>query len=217
MNNKINIRLYYHPKEKRRTCTLEKLVDSTQENNNDNCCYISYNNYYNYCGTIYYSECYNFVYTDNDAIGCCHLFPSNKLLGYHKYDCEKIIILYDYNKYINNIFEVKYVYFAQHSSKQGQWKKWEECNYDNIMDKPTLNIYVALGSHASYPKPKTTFRVFCFGNDNCSYNDKYSILINNYYKALDIETPIRMNKIIKQVPEKEMTLLQKLLIPLTLL
>jgi hypothetical protein len=215
MNNKINIRLYYHPKEKRRTCTLENLINSTPVNNNT-CCYIGYNNNYYYSGNRYYSECYYFLYTDNDAIGCCHLFPSNKYLGYHKYDCEKIIILYDYDKYLNNIFEAKHVYFAEHSSKQGQWKKWEECNYDYVFDKPTLNIYVALGSHASYPKPKTTFRIFCFGNDNCSYNDKYSFLVNNYYEALDIQSPIRMNKIVKQVPEKEMTLLQKFFIPLTL-
>jgi hypothetical protein len=217
MNYNTYIRLYYHPKEKRKTCTIQDLINTTSNIKNDNmCCYVAKNDNYIYKNTRYYSECYYFVYTNNDAIGCFHLCPSNKSLGYHKYDCEKVIVLYDYNKYLTNIFEGKYIYFAQHSSKQGQWLKWKDCNIDYVLDKPTLNIYVALGSHASYPKPKTTIRIFCFGNDNCSYNEKYSKFIMNYYDALDIQSPIRMEKVVKQVPEKEMTKLQKVCIPFTL-
>ena len=38
----------------------------------------------------------------------------------------------------------------------------------------------------------------------------------NYYNAIDIQSPIRMEKVVKQVPEKEMTKIQKFCIPLTL-
>ncbi len=215
--NKINLKLYFHPKEKRRLATINNLLNTNVAiNNNNNCTYVASNDNYYYKGIKYYCECYYFLYTDNDAIGCCNLFPSNKSLGYHKYDCEKVIVLFDYNKYITNIYEPKYVYFAQHSSRQGQWKKWEDCDTHNLLDKPTLYIYVARGSHASYPKPKTTFRIFCFGNDTCSYNEKYAVLINNYYYAMDLVKPIRMSSIVNYVPEKEMSLLQKFIIPLSL-
>ena len=215
MNNKININLFFHPKEKRRLCKLQNIYGSVI-NKNDNCCYIGYNDNYSYNGNRYYGECYYFLYTDNDAIGCCDICPSNKYLGYHKFDCERVIILYNYEKYLDNIYVAEHVYFAQHSSKQGQWKKWEECDINYITDKPTLNIYVALGSHASYPKPGITFRVFCFGNDTCKKNQKYSTLIENYYNAIDINIPIRMKSLFNQVPEKEMTLFQKFLIPFSL-
>jgi hypothetical protein len=215
--NKINIKLYFHSKEKRKLVSINNLLNPLQKiDTTSNCSYVAHTNNYYYKGVKYYSECYYFLYTDNDAIGCFNLFPYNKSLGYHKYDCEKVIILFDYNKYINNIYEPIYVYFAQHSSKQGQWKKWEDCNKDNSLEKKTLYIYVARGSHASYPKPKTTFRIFCFGNDTCSYNEKYSVLVNNYYNAMDLTTPIRMSSLVNYVPEKEMNLLQKFIIPLSL-
>lgn len=212
----INLKLYFHKKEKRHLCRLENLLSDMPINLNINPCYIATTDNYIYKNTRYYCECFYFLYTDNDGIGCCHLFPDKSNMGYHKFDCEKVYILYNYDKYIQNIINPEYVYFSQHSSKQGEWLRWEDCDTYIHNNKLTLNVYVALGSHANYPKPKVTFRIFCFGNDNTMKNDNYAKLINTYYNAINLTTPIRMSTIIKTPPEKNMSLFEKFLIPLTL-
>ena len=136
-------------------------------------------------------------------------------MGYHKYDCENIYVLYKYNDYINKIIKPEHVYFSQHGSKQGQWVRWEDCDtyYNN---KPTLNLYVARGSHAFYPKPKVTYRIFCFGNDNTIRDDKYLKIVDTFYDAVNFTNPIRMSIVIKQVSEYSMNLFERFLIPFTI-
>ena len=173
----INLKLYFHKKENRRLCQIENLISDYPINTKINPSYIATTDNYVYKNNRYYCECFYFLYTDNDGIGCFHLFPNSSNMGYHKYDCEKVYILYDYSSYLNNEMKPEHVYFSQHGGTQGEWVKWSKCDTSYIDDKLTLHVYIARGSHACYPKPKITVRIFCFGNDNTIKNE------NSYYRA----------------------------------
>jgi hypothetical protein len=216
MFNIINLKLYFHKKEKYHLSKIENLTTSLPVDLNINPCYIATTDNYIYKNKKYFCECFYFLYTYNTGIGCFHLFPNSSKMGYHKYDCEKVCILYNYDNYKNNIITPEYVYFSQHGSKQGEWLRWEDCDTHNYNNKLTLNIYVARGSHAIYPKPKITFRIFGFGNDNTMKDEKYAKYIDTIYEAVNLTTPIRMSSIVKIESEKVMTSLERFLIPFSL-
>lgn len=109
----------------------------------------------------------SFYYKENLAIGCgwC-LFPKSAKLGYHQNDIEYITLYMLEN-------EVIFVYFSAHSSKQGIYVSWKDCEKTNNNE---LIVYVALNSHANYPKAKTYLRIFGFANDYCSKYGKSKLL-----------------------------------------
>lgn len=83
-------------------------------------------------------------------------------VGKHEGDVEKLIILSK-----NDI--PKWVYFGAHSSGEGEWVNWEDCEKTS---QGALKVYIALGSNAFYRRPETYLRVFGFANDICSNKGK---------------------------------------------
>lgn len=99
-----------------------------------------------------------FSYDENPAIGCgWRCCPTASCLGYHKGDIESIFFLVDDE-------EVQWVYFKAHARGQGVWVAINDCE----IDLQGLHVYVARGSHAFYPEPKTYWRIFGLANDTCS-------------------------------------------------
>lgn len=120
-----------------------------------------------YQGERYDTIEYRFAYEENIGEGCFFACPKSTACGYHTGDTERVIL------YLRN-GEIEHVYFKAHYQGQGMWRRWSECNKD--MDG-NLIAYVARGSHAFYPEPKTYLRIFGFANDQCSRRGR-SMLTN---------------------------------------
>ena len=119
---------------------------------------------YKYTNKTYKSISYFIKYIYNSAIGCGGCFcPQSEMLGFHNKDGEKVKVLFD--KETN---EPKFVYFSAHNI-EGKWYSYEECEKT---ENNELIIYVALGSHANYPKSGIWFRIFGLANDKCSSKGK---------------------------------------------
>lgn len=98
---------------------------------------------------------YVFVYANNPGYDCCCC-----LLGYHQSDVEHVTLVIRGGV-------VTRVYFAAHGSTQGLWVPAHLCEWGGDTGC-RLVVYSAKGSHASYPRVGTYYRVFGFANDHCS-------------------------------------------------
>lgn len=117
---------------------------------------------YVFYGKKYKSVLYEIYYQINGAIGFGKtLFPKSKLLGYHKIDIERIIILRDLTTNLP-----QHVYFSAHRD-EGKWMPYNECSFTTFGD---LIVYVAKFSHANYPSPGCWYRIYGLANDLCSPN-----------------------------------------------
>lgn len=160
--------LKFHPFEK---CKLSSIFKSESPN-----AYISHSKRAK-DNIIYDTITISFYYNDNIAIGCgwC-CFPKSPKLGYHPNDIEYVTLYL-----LDN--EVIFVYFSAHSSKQGMFVLWKDC--EKTIDNELI-IYVALNSHANYPKPNTYWRIFGLANDYCSKYGKSNLLpLNKMISSYD--------------------------------
>ncbi len=202
-NNSIQIELLFHPKEKRFPCTVDDCITGII-NSSVIPAYRKIIDIYTYKNVEYYCECYFFVYTDNDATGCCYIQPKCTLLGYHKFDCEGIYVLYD-----KNTKQPKHVNFSQHTHLEGEWVEWERCT--TVGNK--LMVYAARGSHANYSYPHTTLRIFGIGNDTtCTHKNGIKKQINKILPPM-ATTIVRMNA--DKLREYNMTSFERFIYPLS--
>lgn len=77
-------------------------------------------------------------------------------IGSHKTDIEFVRVYYDDNKK-----PVRY-YLSQHGRDQGMYLNYDKMQ-KNMNDR--VNVYVAKGTHAHYPRKSIWVRGFCFAND----------------------------------------------------
>lgn len=158
-----------------------------------------------YDGTTYYVETYSFVYKENGAIGlghCC--FPKATALGYHVGDVERISLFYE----SETASEPKMVYFSAHSRGQGTMVPYHECEKS---EDGCLVAYIALSSHAAYPRCGTYWRIFGFANDRCSSTGR-CISITNFESLTAITmTPsgIMVKPKLEQPPVKNISVWER--------
>ena len=123
---------------------------------------------------------YTLIYDANYSIGLGHNLGGNKcpILGYHDRDVETIAFyLYPQDNKEDQI------YMSAHS-KEGKWYRASQCQYED----GNLIIYVALNSHANYPKEGTKWRFLGLANDHCSSQGKtismseMKICSNDFYR-----------------------------------
>lgn len=193
------IELRYHPTE---TCFLGTIQQSDGPPNG----YVTYGTEVR-GGKQYQVTTVTFFYKENLAIGLGYcLFPRAPLLGYHPNDIE-FISIYSYAG------EPNFVFFSAHSPGQGVWVPWSECETSN----GNLVVYVARGSHASYPHSGTYFRAFGLANDMCSSKGLSQILdVDHLIPSYDYTSPngIRLYKDLRPAPlPTSITPLQRFLLP----
>jgi hypothetical protein len=106
-------------------------------------------------GFTYFQYCVLFAYNGPSKV--CHTCLEG---GEHFTDIEHVTV-----KVNNATQKVDSVYFGAHRSKDGVWKKADDMQFSNT-GSPI--VYVALGSHAMYPKPGNYYRIFGATHDECS-------------------------------------------------
>lgn len=161
-----------------------------------------------YLGKSYIYRSFRWYYTQNPAIGCCYVSPSTKWLGSHQHDVEGITILFDDSDI------PCHVYFHAHGIGQGNWRTWDACAKTS---QGLLIVYVARGSHASYPMEGVYLRAFGFANDCTSrhgickiYQDflKFNASESVVIEGKRFSTPIR-----KALPPTSFSLWKRLFLP----
>jgi len=105
-----------------------------------------------------------------------------KNIGSHYADIEHITV--EVNRHTGNLLRV---YYSAHGYKAGMWKNADEIDY-NIDGRPI--VYLAKGSHASYPKSGTYYRIYGFANDLCNNGYKWT---PNIIKLSDAEEIVKYN------------------------
>lgn len=189
-----NFELRYHPKERVDLVNLEGVK---------NIMYYSNPADYIYKGESFTLITYYFFYGENMALTCFGgCFPNSKRLGYHKNDVERVSILYD------QMGSPQYVYFFAHSKGQGMWLPWSKCEK---FGDDGLVIYVALNSHASYPRPKTYVRVFGFANDKCS--NKGKVVRPIYQPSNETTNYMKITEVPTKPPQTSITTFQRFMLP----
>jgi len=93
-------------------------------------------------------------------------------VGAHYGDLEHITVVLDQASNIKEIF------YAAHSSDQGRWVKPDQVEFEG--SHPI--VYIANGSHASYPKEGVVFRFYGFGNDYTNKGLKWTPPVIRVYK-----------------------------------
>jgi len=107
---------------------------------------------------------YYVIYTWNPGYEIC-----GKHVGDHDFDLEHMSL------YVNKAKrKLKRVYFSAHGASQGLWCNPQDCTFDYNTNPPRLEVFVARGSHAHYPKPKTYWRIGCLANDTCRAGSSWS-------------------------------------------
>jgi hypothetical protein len=121
---------------------------------------------------------YIFLYTFNgptiipcSLINCFGPFS----IGFHEGDVEHITVE------LNEKGNMKRIYYAAHGHGQGMWI--DPHLIDKIGGRPV--VYSAANSHASYPQPKTYWRIFGTANDYTSndgqtWNPKEAIILDEF-------------------------------------
>jgi hypothetical protein len=107
--------------------------------------------------TWYVAETYQFVYSENPAIGLCGAFPRSACLGYHYKDVERITYFY-----AENGTKLVRVALSAHNNEHSILSVSEDSN-----EQDPITAYVAKGSHAFYPTPGIHWRIMGFANDVC--------------------------------------------------
>jgi hypothetical protein len=101
-------------------------------------------------------------YPCNPAIGVFgRCSPKSKCLGFHDDDVEAITIYADGR-----------VHLSCHGSREGNWTHLDDL--EKLNGIPV--IFVALHSHAMYPRRGRHWRIFGFGNDLCSIHGELIFL-----------------------------------------
>lgn len=148
----------------------------------------------------YYAVTYAIVYKENPAIGLGHCYcPRSALLGYHYGDVERITLLYDMEPSLRKN-PVK-VYFNAHSRGQGTLVDYEECEKT---PEGHIVVYVAKGSHASYPKPGKYWRIMGTANDVCNRLGRQLpiYIATPLITKMISKTGITLDPIVVQVPSR---------------
>lgn len=196
------IELRFHPSEK---CKLNPIVDL--ETPLFPTAYVSYGDERR-GDTVYQVISVSFYFKENVASCCCwRHFPNSKRLGYHKHDVEYVNIYYK-----DNVAE--YVFFSAHSPGQGSYVRASDVE---INDNGFLVVYVALNSHALYPRGQTYIRAFGLANDYCSADGKrVPILRHRLIPAYDytFENGINLKEQLRQpVPSASVTPVCRFFLP----
>lgn len=159
----------------------------------------------------YYAVTYAIVYKDNPAIGLGHCFcPTSETLGYHHGDVERITLLYDMEPSLRK--EPLKVYFNAHSRGQGTLLDYNACEKS---PDGQLVVYIARGSHASYPKPGTYWRIMGVANDVCRNNGR-SIHISTSLPIVNkiiSRSGIILDCLVVQVPSRSATAWERFWLP----
>lgn len=152
----ISIELRLHPQE-----PCKPLDYITRQLESTPVIYKSHESMFVYQGEEYRMVNYSYFFAENLAPGCLgQIWPKCERLGYHSDDLESIAVLFD----VSNGAPQHVFYFA-HAGRQGTWVPWENCEFTN---DGALIVYIALHSHASYPRPGRFLRIFGIINDVCS-------------------------------------------------
>lgn len=80
----------------------------------------------------------------------------------HKHDVEWVTVCFSSDR-------IEWIYFFAHGS-QGQYVYSDDIHYYRQTNRPI--VYVALNSHALYPRPGTKIRCIGLANDNADGNGK---------------------------------------------
>eukprot|EP00210_Caulerpa_lentillifera_P009273 g8838.t1 len=160
-------------------------------------------------GTEYHCESYQFYFEHNYGIGLFRASPKAKSLGYHKHDVEGIVVLFE-----KETKEPKHVYFKAHGTGQGSWRRWEECEKT---PEGSLVVYIAWGSHATYPTAKEVTRIFGLANDRVSSNGEIRIITQNDFvpaKPVKFGKGIAIHNEIPALPNRSIMKLERMALPL---
>lgn len=147
------------------------VINDGVERENDSLFYIPY--YCHYAEFDSYIDLqYVFLYTRNGPYDICGLQCVQ--IGEHPYDLEHVTIRLD-----KATKELKKVHFGAHQGKDGVWKDAKDVQ---LFDLTHVKVFIAKGSHATYPDSGCWCRIFCTAND-CTSSDGLV-----WYPA--IETPV---------------------------
>lgn len=167
-------------------------------------------------GVMYRLETYSWYYASNPAIGCgACLCPTSEALGFHDHDVERVTVAYAMDTYLEDRAQPIKIYYGAHGTGQGMWVPWLACPKTK---EGRVIIYVARGSHASYPSPGIKFRIFGFANDVCN-NRGVRIAFDpnmSLVPAFDHRFPngISLRSHIDVPPSQSITAWQRFLMPL---
>lgn len=197
---KYTFKVIMHPNEIYNVCKADNAAVNLMKNFND----LSQLNTLQYGknGYITYIEkqeditivTYSLFFVFNDCIG-----PISGLLKkFEPFSCKKwldklvykIALVFDYHDKDSVDFTVIFdnstkkpvkVNYDAHSRGQGMWVDWNNVpkiliTSDNGKISEAPVIYIALGSHSAYPKPKRYWRIFGLGNDVCSKGGKEYVI-----------------------------------------
>jgi hypothetical protein len=116
--------------------------------------YVTIDKFSDYTDIVYY---YFFTYNAAYRINIPFTDKCVSIGGNHHYDCEHIRIRIN-----NNNSGILGIFYSAHSPDQGSWIKPYNIEY---MERTHPIVYIARGSHASYPQPGIYLRICCAAND----------------------------------------------------
>lgn len=145
----VGILFHYHPLHTYKHSSISSFLKTEDTEKTDTPVYVTRKRVI-YNGEQYDAAFYSLFFVLNPGYLCN--------IGRHEGDVEKLIIL-------SQNEEPRWVYFGAHSSGEGEWVRWEDCEKTS---KGGIKVYIALGSNGFYKRPGTYIRVFGFANDVCS-------------------------------------------------
>lgn len=157
----------------------------------------------------YHCESYQFYFKNNFGIGLFRANPEAKALGYHKHDVEGVVVLFE-----KETKEPKHVYFKAHGTGQGCWRAWEDCEKT---PEGSLIVYIAWGSHATYPCAKEVTRIFGLANDRVSAKGEFRVIAKDDFipaKPVHFASGIAIHDAIPALPHKSISKLERFALPL---
>lgn len=194
MTAEVSFKFFFHPKETEFPCNaLEMKLDRPMQLEPQVYALGPYD-----CvkeNVTYNTMRYSILYRTNPGVRIGNIGPQ---AGFHKGDIEFILVLSD-----KKTKSPVWVYFSAHGSNEGTWRKWKDCQ---VLRNETLQVYVALGSHANYPTPGIKKRVLYCANDICAANGKQWFVDQFIPASSEFDKyTIGSNLITKQIQPKEKT------------
>lgn len=198
----VNLKFYFHPNETELPCNvLEMKTKGAFKKEPEVYALGPYNCKKN--DKTYDTTRYSIMYRTNPGVKLGDIGPE---AGFHQGDIEFILILRDKSSKLP-----VWVYYSAHGSNEGIWRKFADCPtskkvLENNTVEYTLNVYVALGSHANYPTPGIKPRVLYCANDQCSAVGR-QWLVKTFVPASSVYNSytVGSNLMTKEIHPKEKT------------
>lgn len=126
-----------------------------------------------------------------DAVRLAFLYKSNPgywwgTFGKHPKDVEGVVFLFKNNR-------LEYVVFSIHGKKWAMIRTPETCHYD---DEGFMLGYVAPKSNATYPEPKTYWRIYGLANDKTCFLNSGGVVwpVSPILHTNDLPKPVLVNQ-----------------------